>query len=425
MNVDHLILTEPKCSTPSRFCHASLQVVVFVTAALLLVVVPTSLLAQRLDLDLDSDSLEADSGAQLPTVGTEEQAVESWLYAMDPGDDGSSTLYRLGITASGGFVDVEFVGQTGIRHVWDIAFLGNRLFGIGPGTSFGTSDNVLIEIDPNTAAIDPIGTIDPAGDFNALVGETSSTLLAASSSGEVWRINPVALTASRIGTFGSGFGSSGDLALTSTGTLYGVLSGGQSDTLATINRNTGRATPVGSIGFPAVFGLAVNPINGVLLGVVDAEDNPRLVTLNRNTGTPTVIGVIPIPGGIGGLAVGPAPASGCPGGFFTDSEYPDFCFRVRFGDPGALRPGNSEASCLPETACVSGALPGRSELFVRIIGPRPNGFLWPTIVRFTPSRVVIDIHQRSTDQTNQYVLPAVPPGVDELSGLQDRTGFLP
>jgi hypothetical protein len=121
----------------------------------------------------------------------------------------------------------------------------------------------------------------------------------------------------------------------------------------------------------------------------------------------------------------PPPPPGCPAGFFSDPNYPDFCFRVRIGNPGSTIPGTREPNCIPETVCVSGALPGRSEAFLRIIGPRPNGYLWPTIVRFTPSRVVVDIHQRSSGETNTYILHAVPPGVDELSGLQDRTGFLP
>jgi hypothetical protein len=46
-------------------------------------------------------------------------------------------------------------------------------------------------------------------------------------------------------------------------------------------------------------------------------------------------------------------------------------------------------------------------------------------VRHRRKRSVVDIRQRSTGQTNRYVLPAIPPGVDELSGLQDRTGFRP
>ena len=74
---------------------------------------------------------------------------------------------------------------------------------------------------------------------------------------------------------------------------------------------------------------------------------------------------------------------------------------------------------------VTLAVPGRSEVFVRVIGPRPNGYLWPTIVRFTPSLVQVDVQQISTGITKTYVLPAIPPDSDELSGLQDRTGFRP
>lgn len=114
-----------------------------------------------------------------------------------------------------------------------------------------------------------------------------------------------------------------------------------------------------------------------------------------------------------------------PPGFFADPAYPDFRFRVRISAGGQTLEGTREPDCQPETVCVSGALPDRSELFIRIIGPRPNGFLWPTLVRFTPSRVVVDIYQVSSDLTRTYVLEAIPPGTDELPGLQDRTGFLP
>lgn len=114
------------------------------------------------------------------------------------------------------------------------------------------------------------------------------------------------------------------------------------------------------------------------------------------------------------------------GDFLTSSNFPDFRFRVRIIPPGgATIQGRKENVCIPDTLCVSGALAGRSEVFLRIIGPRPNGFLWPTIVRFTPSRVEVDIQQISTGILKTYVLPAVPPESDELCGLQDRMGFLP
>ncbi|HKI06723.1 MAG TPA: fibronectin type III domain-containing protein [Thermoanaerobaculia bacterium] len=114
------------------------------------------------------------------------------------------------------------------------------------------------------------------------------------------------------------------------------------------------------------------------------------------------------------------------GGFLTSASFPDFRFRVRITPQGAATiQGRKENTCIPETLCVSGAAAGRSEVFIRIVGPRPNGFLWPTIVRFTPSQVEVDVQQISTGIQKTYFLPAVPPGSDDLSGLQDRTGFQP
>ena len=127
--------------------------------------------------------------------------------------------------------------------------------------------------------------------------------------------------------------------------------------------------------------------------------------------------------GDGGGDPPPPPPPGS--GYFTDPAYPDFEFRVRISAAGTTLTGVREPNCLPETVCVSGALPGRSEVFLRIIGPRPNGFLWPTIVRFTPSQVVVNVRQTSTGQMQTYTLGAVPPGSEDLSGRQDRNGFLP
>ncbi len=112
-------------------------------------------------------------------------------------------------------------------------------------------------------------------------------------------------------------------------------------------------------------------------------------------------------------------------GYLTSSAVPGFRFKVRIFNTATPISGVKESDCIPETLCVSGAVAGRSEVFLRVIGPRPNGYLWPTIVRFTPSRVEVDVQQISTGITKTYVLPAVPPDSDELSGLQDRTGFLP
>lgn len=114
-----------------------------------------------------------------------------------------------------------------------------------------------------------------------------------------------------------------------------------------------------------------------------------------------------------------------PGPWLTGPGLGGFEVKVRIRTGGEETAGFVESACLPETLCLSGFLPGRSELFVRVIGPRPNGFLWPVLTKFTPSEVEVWIRQQATGQINRYLLPAAAPGVDELPGLFDRTGFLP
>jgi len=105
------------------------------------------------------------------------------------------------------------------------------------------------------------------------------------------------------------------------------------------------------------------------------------------------------------------------------SEVPGFRFWVRIGGAASTIPVRAEAACIPETLCVSGALPGRSEIFLRVVGPKGNGYLWPTIVKFTTSEVEVWIEQIATGVVRYYHLDGATPGSSELPGLFDRTGF--
>lgn len=105
-------------------------------------------------------------------------------------------------------------------------------------------------------------------------------------------------------------------------------------------------------------------------------------------------------------------------------EIPGFRFRVTIETAGGAVPGVMEPVCLAETLCVSGALPGRVEAQLRVIGPRPNGFLWLQVVRFTPSRLVVEAEQLATGKVRHYVLEAIGPA-DRPVSLEDRTAFLP
>ncbi len=123
-----------------------------------------------------------------------------------------------------------------------------------------------------------------------------------------------------------------------------------------------------------------------------------------------------------GLIEPPPPA----GPWLTSSEIPDFRFKVRIAGPGgSYRAGAKEPGCIGETLCVSGAVSGRSEAFLRVVGPKPNGKLWPTLVKFSTSQIEIWVQQVSSGAPRYYVLEGARPGFDELPGLFDRQGFTP
>jgi hypothetical protein len=99
---------------------------------------------------------------------------------------------------------------------------------------------------------------------------------------------------------------------------------------------------------------------------------------------------------------------------------------VRITNTGGGQPGvRRETACVGEALCASGAVRGRTEVIVRVVGPRPNGRLWPTLVRFTTSRVEVWIRQVSSGLILYYDLPALPSGDETLAGLVDRQGFAP
>ena len=114
------------------------------------------------------------------------------------------------------------------------------------------------------------------------------------------------------------------------------------------------------------------------------------------------------------------------GPYLTTPQIPGFRFKVRITIPSGGRPlVHMESDCIAETLCVSGALPGRSEVFLRVVGPKPNSYLWPTLVKFTTSKVEVWIEKLNTGQVQYYLLPESSPDSGDLAGLFDRFGFLP
>lgn len=114
------------------------------------------------------------------------------------------------------------------------------------------------------------------------------------------------------------------------------------------------------------------------------------------------------------------------GEYLVSDEVPGFRFKVRItGQRGNSRPGTLEEVCLPETVCAGGAVPGRTEVLLRVVGPKPNGYLWPTFVRFTTSMVEVWLERIETGEVKYYRLAPTVPGGDELEAGFDRVGFEP
>jgi hypothetical protein len=111
-----------------------------------------------------------------------------------------------------------------------------------------------------------------------------------------------------------------------------------------------------------------------------------------------------------------------PGDWLVTSELPGFRFKVRINETTT---GTQVNSCVADTICIAGAIPSRAEVFVRIVGPKPNGFLWPNVVKFTTSAVELWVEDTGTGAVQYYRLAGASPDVDVLPGLFDREGFLP
>lgn len=160
----------------------------------------------------------------------------------------------------------------------------------------------------------------------------------------------------------------------------------------------------GSRTLPALFDRSGFPPQGEVAGSASAAGSPS-AAVSSSEGAP------------------PEPPAGP---WLTSGQVPDFRFKVRISTAGTgEQTVRSEEACIPETLCVSGALPGRSEVFLRVVGPKPNGRLWPTLARFSTSLIEIWIEQVSSGNWRYYRLDAATPGSDRIDGLFDREGFSP
>jgi hypothetical protein len=98
-----------------------------------------------------------------------------------------------------------------------------------------------------------------------------------------------------------GYASSGDLACSSWGVLYGTASGSATDRLVKPSRVSGAGTSVGLTGFTTVFGLDIDQ-QEILFGGRATSTQIQLLYINPVTGVATSLATYPTTAGLNGLA---------------------------------------------------------------------------------------------------------------------------
>jgi hypothetical protein len=148
---------------------------------------------------------------------------------------------------------VEAVGQfwPNAPHMTDLAVTPD-------GQLYALSTNNLFRVNAVTAEVSWVAKV-PGLTNVALTFDKDGSLLAADKSGGFRRIDPGSGQVTEIGNYGPNLGSSGDLVGLKDGRLYDVNDVGAAsydNELIRVDPQTGTASPVGKIGFRAVWGLS-------------------------------------------------------------------------------------------------------------------------------------------------------------------------
>lgn len=157
------------------------------------------------------------------------------------------------------------------------------------GRLFGVSFDTLFLVDPTSAALSAVGSLNVGNEtalVNGLTVAPDGTLYASGPAGQLYRVDPTTAKTELVGAFGSDISSSGDIVWGPLGAIY--MSDfdfqAQSDTLVSLNPLTAEATPVGPIGFGSVYGLSFNA--HFLFGLAATGE---LLQLDPMTGQATVL----------------------------------------------------------------------------------------------------------------------------------------
>lgn len=227
-----------------------------------------------------------------PSITPSASAGSSWMFGVD----NSGNLLQINPLA----MQASRIGPTG-RLIFDLAFTPDgQLYGI-------TDGRILVRINPATGQSTAVGTglgLPNNDTVNALVSDPQGTLYAITfhsgffgNSGDLLRISRSSGRAQIVGALNVNLGSSGDLAFSPDGRLFGIGTDGADDFLLRINPQTGAATIVGFLSDEPIYGIAFSPTKTLLAATADG----RLLQVNTGNADVTTLGQISGASGINGL----------------------------------------------------------------------------------------------------------------------------
>lgn len=211
--------------------------------------------------------------------------TEAWpIYAASS----AGVLYRVETSSTGSdtAIGVIMTGSGAIPTMTDIAVTPT-------GQVYATSYSTLYSIDPRTAVATQIGSGLGRSDVNALASDSAGNLYAATTSGIFLSVDATSGVSTRLGLYGSGYSSAGDIAFTTPGVLFAAVQGASYNSiLVTVSPGTGVATRVGSpltdSGFANVYSLSA--VGGLVFGLTtDAAGGGSLVRFDLNSGQATLV----------------------------------------------------------------------------------------------------------------------------------------
>ena len=231
--------------------------------------------------DLDDVSASVNYSSDLVLNGNTDVVLSELSWS-----ESSNKLYAIDVRSNGSDICVGVIQYSnGVTvNITDIAYSHSD------GVLFGVSYSQLVTISTEGCSLSEesarratlIGDgLHVLYETSALACDSSGNLYAGTVGGDLLSINQTTGRASTIGTYGSGYLASGDLAFDESDTLYGsaMRDGETDDVLVEISTATGSATQIGSIGYDKVFGLFF--MGDDLYGVTaDSE----LISINTCTG---------------------------------------------------------------------------------------------------------------------------------------------